>query len=346
MASLKDVALLSGVSTATVSRAINNPDVVDRDTLQTIRTAMKKLNYRPNLLASGLRSTSSKQIALIVPDAVHYTSASMIQHTSRLLQELGYALILGNHHNQFEIETELLENYFSRNIDGIILYMVYDETQAVQSLLEHQERQVPIVIVGRRISVDNFSNVAIDNYKAGVMAGEYLGSIGHRNVATVTGPRITQWARDRLDGFRKGLEKYGAVIEWEYSQEADSDFDTGLNAARAFYARFSSTTFPTAIWSQNDIMASAIIKQFGRYGIRVPEDISLLGMDDIELATMVTPALSTIHQPFNEIAQEAIRILMEDTAEKDLSIPRRVILEPTLIVRDSTAPIKAADSGE
>ena len=110
MASLKDVALLAGVSTATVSRAINNPDVVDPGTLKTIRSAMKKLNYRPNLLASGLRSKTSKQIALIVPDAVHYTSASMIQHTSRLLQELGYTLILGNHHNKFEIETELLEN--------------------------------------------------------------------------------------------------------------------------------------------------------------------------------------------------------------------------------------------
>ena len=300
---------------------------------------MKKLNYRPNLLASGLRSKTSKQIALIVPDAVHYTSASMIQHTSRLLQELGYTLILGNHHNKFEIETELLENYFSRNIDGIILYMIYNETQAVQSLLDHQERQVPIVIVGRRVSVDTFSNVAIDNYKAGVMAGEYLGRIGHQRVATVTGPRITQWARDRLDGFQVGLEKYGAKIEWVFSQENDSDFDTGVRAAKDFYARFAGGIFPTAIWSQNDIMASALLKQLGLYGLRIPEDISLLGMDDIELATMVTPALSTIHQPFDEIAQEAIRILMEEAGEKGSLSPRRVILEPSLIVRDSTAPL-------
>lgn len=336
MASLKDVARLAEVSTATVSRAINSPDVVDPTTLQKIHLAMKKLNYRPNLLASGLRSKSSKQIALIVPDAEHYSNASMIHHTSCLLQDLGYTLILGTHHNKFEIESELLNNFFSRNIDGIILYMIFNETLAVQSLLEHQERHVPIVIVGRRINVDAFSNVAIDNYQAGVMAGEYLGRIGHRHVATVTGPRITQWARDRLDGFQKGLEKYDAKIEWVFSQESDSDFDTGLLAAKEFYARFTGKTFPTAIWSQNDIMASAILKQLGLYGLRVPEDISLLGMDDIELATIITPALSTIHQPFSKIAQEAIKILMEDARSKQTLPPRRVILEPSLIVREST----------
>lgn len=172
MVSLKDVAALSGVSPATVSRAINNPGMVDPETRKTIQAAMKKLNYRPNLVASGLRTRNSRQIALIVPDAIHHTSATMIQHTSRLLQEKGYTLILGNHHNRYETEKELLNTYFSRNIDGIILYLIYDETRAVQSLLEQEERRVPVVIVGRRINVDSFSNVATDNYLAGVMAGE------------------------------------------------------------------------------------------------------------------------------------------------------------------------------
>ena len=162
MVSLKDVAALSGVSPATVSRAINNPGMVDPETRKTIQAAMKKLNYRPNLVASGLRTRNSRQIALIVPDAIHHTSATMIQHTSRLLQEKGYTLILGNHHNRYETEKELLNTYFSRNIDGIILYLIYDETRAVQSLLEQEERRVPVVIVGRRINVDSFSNVATD----------------------------------------------------------------------------------------------------------------------------------------------------------------------------------------
>ena len=120
MVSLKDVEALSGVSPATVSRAINNPGMVDPETRKTIQAAMKKLNYRPNLVASGLRTRNSRQIALIVPDAIHHTSATMIQHTSRLLQEKGYTLILGNHHNRYETEKELLNTYFSRNIDGII----------------------------------------------------------------------------------------------------------------------------------------------------------------------------------------------------------------------------------
>ena len=337
MVSLKDVAALSGVSPATVSRAINNPGMVDPETRKTIQAAMKKLNYRPNLVARGLRTRNSRQIALIVPDAIHHTSATMIQHTSRLLQEKGYTLILGNHHNRYETEKELLNTYFSRNIDGIILYLIYDETRAVQSLLEQEERRVPVVIVGRRINVDSFSNVATDNYLAGVMAGEYLGSIGHKRVATVTGPRITQWARDRLDGFRDGLAKYQAQLEWQYSQTDLPDFETGLAACDALMADYAGRALPTAIWAQNDIIAAAVLKSLTNQGYRVPEDISLLGMDDIQLCTMVTPMLSTIHQPLREIAQESIRIIMENEPGAKPQ-PRRVILTPTLQVRESTAP--------
>ena len=138
----------------------------------------------------------------------------------------------------------MLNTYFSRNIDGIILYLIYDETRAVQSLLEQEERRVPVVIVGRRINVDSFSNVATDNYLAGVMAGEYLGSIGHKRVATVTGPRITQWARDRLDGFRDGLAKYQAQLEWQYSQTDLPDFETGLAACDALMADYAGRALP------------------------------------------------------------------------------------------------------
>ena len=261
----------------------------------------------------------------------------MIQHTSRLLQEKGYTLILGNHHNRYETEKELLNTYFSRNIDGIILYLIYDETRAVQSLLEQEERRVPVVIVGRRINVDSFSNVATDNYLAGVMAGEYLGSIGHKRVATVTGPRITQWARDRLDGFRDGLAKYQAQLEWQYSQTDLPDFETGLAACDALMADYAGRALPTAIWAQNDIIAAAVLKSLTNQGYRVPEDISLLGMDDIQLCTMVTPMLSTIHQPLREIAQESIRIIMENEPGAKPQ-PRRVFLTPTLQVRESTAP--------
>lgn len=336
MASLKDVALLAGVSASTVSRVLNSPEIVDPNTLKRVQLAMKKLNYRPNLMASGLRSKSSRQIALIVPDAVHYTSASVIQHTSSLLQKLGYTLILGNHHNQFETETELLSNYFRRNIDGIILYLIYDEGQAIQSLLEQEDRQVPVVVVGRRIHTDALSNVSVDNYKAGFLAGDYLGSLGHQSIATITGPKITQWARDRHDGFQEGLSARNAALKWSFSQKDLPDFDTGIAAADEFFASTGEADRPTAIWAQNDIMATGFLKRCTARGLRVPEDISILGMDNIELATMVTPALSTIHQPFREIAQAAINIIMENRDSQPLENPQYVSVEPSLIVREST----------
>ena len=338
MSSLKDVALLAGVSPSTVSRAINTPQVVDPATFQNIQCAMKKLNYRPNLMASGLRSKSSKQIALIVPNAVHYTSASMIQHSSRLLQDLGYTLLLGNHHNQFETETELLSNYFRRNIDGIILYLIFDESRAIQSLLAQEERQIPIVVVGRRINVAPLFNVSVDNYKAGVLAGEYLGSLGHRNVATITGPMITQWARDRLEGFQAGLAKYQANLQWQFSQNELGDFETGIAAAKRFLQDHSDKPRPTAIWAQNDIMATGLLRHFTLEGISIPEELSLLGMDDIELATMVTPSLSTIHQPLRELAQTAIQVIMDYQNNSTEEQPNYYSSDPFLVVRESCAP--------
>jgi len=343
MPSLKDVARLAGVSTTTVSRVLNTPELVDPNTRDKIKVAMKKLDYRPNLMASGLRSKSSKQIALIVPDAVHYTSASIIQHISSILQGMGYTLILGNHHNQFETETALLNNYFQRNIDGIILYLIYDESRAVQSLIAKEERKVPVVVVGRRINVASLSNVSVDNYKAGVLASEYLASLGHRHVATVTGPRVAQWVRDRLDGFQDGLARYGAKLDWSFAQQDLSDFETGMLAAEEFFHAFKKENMPTAIWAQNDIMATGLLKQFDAFGLKVPDDISLLGMDDIELATMVTPALSTICQPFGEIAQEAIRIIMESHSGASSSTSLHVTVDPTLVIRESTAPPRHVD---
>lgn len=340
MSSLKDVALLSGVSISTVSRVLNSPELVDPKTQKIVQEAMKKLNYRPNLVASGLRSKSSKQIALVVPNAVHYTSASMIQHTSRLLQKKGYTLILGNHHNHFETENELLDSYFRRNIDGIILYLIYDESRAVQALLEREERHVPIVVVGRRIHVPTLANVTVDNFKAGLLAAEHLASLGHRRVATVTGPQVAQWARDRLDGFREGLEQHGIKLSWSFAQQDLTDFETGTAAADEFLRLYPDRQKrPTAIWAQNDIMAAGLLKHLNQSGLCVPEDISLLGMDNIELATMITPTLSTIQQPLGEIARESIRIILEDRipGTESTTLPH-VSLEPSLVIRNSTAP--------
>lgn len=335
MATLKEVALLAQVSASTVSRAINYPEKVDVNTLNRIKTAMKKLNYRPNRMASSLRSKTSKQIALIVPNAAHYTSASIIQHASVQLQALGYNLVLGNHNNQLEIETALLNNYFSRNIDGIIMYLVYNDALAVQSLLNSEDRAVPIVIVGRRVNAPSLSNVAVNNYTAGTIASEYFSSLGYKKVATVTGPMVTQWARDRLDGFRAGLSKNNVELSWMYSQETETDFKTGILAAKKFLLDYTCKERPGAIWAQNDIIASGLIKHFSSVGIRIPQDISILGMDNIELATMVSPSISTIRQPFEEIVREAIRIIT-----KKSPTPCTTTIEPTLIIRESTAPIQ------
>jgi LacI family transcriptional regulator len=336
MASMKDVAKLANVSESTVSRVINRNIPVNDATRSRVENAVRRLNYRPNLLAKGLRLKSGHLIGLVVPEIVHHTFASFIHHIEESTVARGYNLIVGNHRDDPNLEERFIDMLVRRNVDGIIFSRVSDESRVMRII--HQTR-VPVVVIDRAAEKEELASVVLDNYKAGVIAGEHLAGLGHRAIGCITGPMKISLCRERLAGFRDALARYGAVAPDGALFEGDFSFESGFAGAREMFGGHRDVS---ALWAQNDLMAIGVLKYLSGIGTAVPGDVSLLGMDDIALARMITPSLSTVIQPFEEICGKAVDLVlaMRD-GERGIG---RIVIEPGLAVRDSTAAPRGASS--
>jgi LacI family transcriptional regulator len=332
MASMKDVARLASVSESTVSRVINRSIPVDEVTRRSVEEAIKKLNYKPNLLAKGLRIKSSQIIGLVVPEIVHHTFASFIQFIEESAFARGYGLIVGNHKDDPEIEEIFIDSLVRRHVDGIIFCRVSDESRVMKLI---SSSQVPVVVIDRAAEKEELSSVVLDNRKAGRLAGEHLVGLGHHRIGCISGPLKIALCRERLAGLREVLDGHGYSLPEDAVFEGDFKFESGIQGARQILL-----THPeiTAIWAQNDLMAVGALKFFVKTGKTVPQDISLMGMDDIGLARMISPALTTVSQPFEEICEKAVDLLLS-LKQDNGSGARKIVMDPSVVIRESTAAI-------
>jgi DNA-binding LacI/PurR family transcriptional regulator len=332
MASMKDVAKLSGVSESTVSRVINQNIPVDEATRLRVEEAIGKLNYKPNLLAKGLRIKSSRIIGLVVPEIVHHTFSSFIQFIEESTLARGYALIVGNHKDDPEIEESFIDGLIRRHVDGIIFSRVSDESRVMKII---SRSQVPVVVIDRAAEKEELASVVLDNRKAGILAGEHLVGLGHTRIGCIAGPLKIPLCRERLAGLREVLDRHGQSIPEDAVIEGDFKFESGIQAAEEILLNHPEIT---AIWAQNDLMAVGALKFLTNTGRTVPRDISLMGMDDIGLARMISPALSTISQPFEEICEKAVELLLSQKNGNGSSA-RKIVMDPGVVVRESTAAL-------
>ncbi len=334
MASMKDVAEIAGVSVSTVSRVLSGKIPVDEKTQKKVRQVIKELDYRPNLIASGLRSKSGKVIGVLVPRIVDPFFTYLIDYLDRAIIDQDYNLLLFNTYRDPNFEEKIIDNLVRRHVDGIIYSMVSDESWAME-LLEGVE--VPVVMLDRIANSDKFMNLALDNKKAGFLAAEHFISLGHTNIVCLTGPQKVRLSRDRSDGFLEALEKNGINCKsgstGEYCMvEGDFTFQCGLRFAEQLVKQ---NERPTAVWAQNDLMAAGVLKGLIKTGINVPEEMSILGMDNAEIPEMVHPSLSTIAQPIKEMAETAVDMLINRQIY-EIRGQRMLLLDPTLVVREST----------
>jgi DNA-binding LacI/PurR family transcriptional regulator len=332
MASMKDVAKLANVSESTVSRVINRTIPVDAGTRLRVEEAVQKLDYKPNLLAKGLRIKRTHLIGLVVPEIVHHTFASFIQFLEESAVARGYNVIVGNHKDDPALEESFIDMLVRRNVDGIIFTRVSDESRIMKII---DRARVPVVVIDRAAEREELASVVLNNRRAGQIAADHLGGLGHRAIGCVCGPLKIPLSRERLAGFREELSRFGAVLPDDAVFEGDFKFESGIRGAEAILARHPELT---AIWAQNDLMAVGVLKHLLAIGREVPSGISLVGMDDITLARMITPALTTVTQPFEQICEKAVEMLLS-MKEGDMSSRGRITLEPGLAVRDSTSAL-------
>jgi LacI family transcriptional regulator len=334
LASIKDVARLAGVSVTTVSRVLSGSPRVDENTRARVEKAIARIKYRPNLLAQGLRSKSGNVIGLVVPEILHETFATFIQCTQRFCVEHGLDLIVGNTGGRPEVEGAFIDNLLRRHVDGVIFSRVSDKSRVLHTI---EKWNVPAVIIDRALEREDVPTVVLDNRQAGVLAADHLIGLGHRSVAVVTGPQDIGLARDRHKGFVAALRKHHLAIPPENVYEGDFKFESGRAAAQAFLDR----GLPmTAIWCHNDLMAGGVMNVFQRSGVRIPRDVSLIGMDDTSLARMSVPSLTTLTQPFEEMCRQAVDLVIRMRAGERI-VEKRTVLAPDIIVRESTGPVPA-----
>ncbi|MCE5256739.1 MAG: LacI family transcriptional regulator [Spirochaetaceae bacterium] len=334
MASLKDVARLAGVSTSTVSRVINKNIPVSEETTAHVEKAIRDINFKPNLVARGLRMKKAKLIGIVIPEFQHETFTSFVRFTEEYAELNGYNVIIGCTNSNYDKEERLLENLLRRNIDGIIFARISDKSHTLKVL---DRTQLPAVIIDRTLEREDIPAVVIDNYASGRIAAEHLLSLGHRNFACITGPLDIAIVRERTAGFCETIKAAGGTIEDKAVVEGNFKYDSGVRAVD--FLLDSGKKF-TGIWAQNDYMAIGAMNRMAERGLKVPDEVSVMGLDNIETSWMLRPKLTTIAQPFREICRNAVDIIIrlsQEGSQEENKEKIKVVLQPELVLRETTA---------
>ncbi len=329
MTSLKDVAELAGVSTSTVSRVINGTMYVTDETKQRVEAAIAEVNYKPNLLAQSLRLKATRNIGLLVPEIAHPSFNLVIKYIEESAAKRGLNLFIFNTQNSPEREAIAIDSFLRQRINGIIFSRVSDESHIAHLV---KSTNTAMVVIDRAFNNEEIPNIILDNYKAGVLAAKHLIECGCRKVATITGSFKIGLSRDRHQGFKDTWERYGYELLPELIHEGDFTFENGIAGVQHFIRR--GLTFD-GIWGHNDLIAAGAISTLLRNGYRVPQDVAVMGMDDVQFAYMYHPSITSIAQPYKQMCEKAIDCIDKLTQGIHMNT-FQVLLPPHLVKREST----------
>ncbi len=333
---IKDVAKEAGVSFTTVSHVINETRYVGSNTKSRVLAALDKLGYHPNNVARSLRSGKTKTIGLIVPDASNLFFAEIARKIEDFGYQQGYSVILGNSDNNPAKQTNYIHTLIAKQVDGVIFISAGGEVRDLQLFLDNR---IPVVVADRDVPLELADVVLLDNEKAGYEATRHLLDLGHVCIACITGPDNLSPSMLRVEGYKRALHEYGLPFRSNLVKVGDFQIKGGETEMQKL---LEDPCKPTAVFVLNDMMAIGAMTAARKAGLSVPADLSIVGFDDIELASAVSPALTTVAQPFDELAQNATNLLIERLQGNRLEENMRVILPAKLIVRESTSMMRAS----
>ncbi|MGK9174576.1 ribose operon transcriptional repressor RbsR [Yokenella regensburgei] len=326
---MKDVARVAGVSTSTVSHVINNDRFVSDAIREKVESAIKALNYAPSALARSLKINQTRTIGMLITASSNPFYSELVRGVERSCFERGYSLVLCNTEGDEQRMNRNLETLMQKRVDGLLL-LCTETHQPSQEILKRYP-SVPTVMMDWA-PFDGDSDLIQDNsLLGGDMATRYLIRKGHRHIACITGPLDKTPARLRLEGYRAAMANAGLTIQDGDEIIGDFEFGGGLEAMQTLLSR---DRRPQAVFIGNDAMAVGAYQALYQAGLRVPEDIAIVGYDDIELARYMTPPLTTIHQPKDELGELAIDVLIHRIADPTQQ-QQRLQLTPVLIERGS-----------
>jgi LacI family transcriptional regulator len=330
---LHELAKAAGVSVSTVSRALNETThPVNEETRERIIALANQLGYRPNMVARGLKTDKSYTIGIIVDNIVSPFTPQIIRGIQDHLKAHNYFSVIINTDWDPEIETEAIDQLISRSIDGIIF--VESWLRGANPTLELANK--PYVFVHRLFGQDLGNSVQVDELYGAQLVVEHLVGLGHRRIAFINGPLEWDASINRLCGYRQTLEKLGIQPDPAYVEEGTWELQSGYPAAKKFLAL---PEPPTAIYAANDLMALGAIYAIQEQGLRVPEDIAIVGYDDREIACLSRPTITTVTLPVYEMGQTSAHLLL-DQLSKGNQVDEPVRIRGKLIVRESCGAVE------
>lgn len=331
---IRDVAAHVGVSHQTVSRVINQSERVSPATRTRVENAIAELDFRPNAIARNMAKRRTGNLACIAPNLTDYTFASIIDGGETEARQQGYFLLSASAHDEDTFAYLMDDLVNSRRVDGIMVINPYADGRHM-----HLPTDFPTVFAGARPREEAAASVALDDVGAAHEATQHLINLGHTRIAMVTGPIAEDCSQDRCLGYEQALRAVGFDRLPELVVEGDWLAPSGYNAYQQL-AQLDPA--PTAVFAQNDQMAVGILRAARDKGLTLPDQLSVIGVDDIPLAAYFAPPLTTLRQNFSEIGRQATRSLIETIEEPDAPA-RQLRLPAELIVRRSTGLKQTAD---
>lgn len=333
MATMKQVAERAGVSTSTVSHVINNTRVVSPDVRARVLQVIGELRYIPSAVARSLKNDRTHTIGMMVPNNSNPYFAELIQGIEDAAFKVGYNIILCNAYDDPQKQAAYLRVLMEKRIDGLILVASGADAE-LASLLAAQ--QIPIVLVDREVAGVEADFIESDHEEGGYLATRHLLDLGHREIACVSGPTDLPPSRARVVGYLRALKEAGVRFRLDYLVRSDFTSEGGFNAFRQLLAM---KRRPTAIFASNDLMALGGLCAASEARVRIPDELSVVGYDDIALASFATPRLTSVAQPKYEMGQRITRALI-DRIVGHAGPVKRELLSTSLAVRHSTAPLR------
>ena len=337
-ATIKDVARLAGVSVSTASAALNDKPIVKPSTKQKVVDAANKLDYRPNAMARSLVTTESRLVGLVVPDMADPYFPAIAAGVDEVAYPLGYTVVLANTLRSAKREEEQIRVLIERRVDGLLF--AGGGTVGSQGWLGSVADSMSIVAIDRPELSFLYSSIMVDNARGAEKATRHLIELGHRVIAFVGGPVDSHVTEERLRGYRLALEDSGLPYQDELVIHADFSPQGGLEAIMNLFRRLEgwhNLQGPlTAVFAANDQMAIGVMRGARLSGKAIPKDISVIGFDDIDMAAVVEPPLTTMAVPTMSMGKKAMQMLVRHMGGKALD-QERVILQPQLVRRASCA---------
>src|SRR5262245_60662575 len=329
---IRDIAKLAGVSTATVSHVVNDTRFVSEETKQKVLAVIERTGYTPNANARNLASRQNHTLGLILSDLSNPFFPELVKSIQESAIEAGYDISMGNTNYDPQRTASCVQRMLEQRVSGVAVMTSEMDAALIRRLAE---REIAVVFLDVGKAGPHTSNIVV-NYEKGIREGvEHLLQLGHRRIAYISGPQRLKSAQRRLLAFSKTMKKYDASLRTEPSIYEGDFKATGGQMAVAEILR--QKTAPTAILAANDLMAIGALGELKKAGLRVPEDISVIGFDDIAFAALTDPPLTTIALPREEIGRAAVEALL-NTIKDSGRLGQEYKIAPALIVRESTGP--------